>query len=287
MKTMKPHFFIIFFAVLFLLSSCNTQKIEEVTFAVTPIYSNTEMFKQMDPLVKFLSEDTGIIFRQLYPKDISEFIEKAKNEEYDFCYSNPTSYVQFSLKKGERTKGHNAFAMAQMEGKLTYHGEILTRKDNSKIKSLEDLKSRKGMIVSKSSLGGFLSQYAFLKKNQIDITKDATIIAAPDNKQEKVVIAVYNQEVDFGFVREGARDKVKDKIDLNEISVLSVTDEFPQWIFSASTKMPKNVLQKVLASLLKASGSTLEKAKIDKFFASNDEALNIIRSTYDELGEKY
>lgn len=293
MKNIKTNICIFLILVVILLissitiTSCKKQTMTDAVFASTPIYSNTEMFKMMDPLLKYLTNDTGIIFRQVYSVDINEYIAKLRSEEIDFSYSNPTSYIKSSLKKDVRDKGHMAFAMAQMDGKTTYHGEILIRKDNNSIKTLNDLKGKKGMLVGYTSLGGGLSQIDYCKKNGIDIRKESNLIEAPGNKQEKVVMAVYNQEVDFGFVRDGAREVAKDMINLDEIKVLFITDEYPQWVFAASTKIPKEIVDKVNKSLLKAPPEVLNPGKIDKFITCSDKEMNSMRSLHDNLNIEY
>ncbi len=67
--------------------------------------------------------------------------------------------------------------------------------------------------------------------------KDFKLIDA--KRQEKVIIGVYKEEADAGFVRESALSVFSKEVDMSKIKVLAFTDYLPNWPFCAVNVDPK------------------------------------------------
>jgi len=151
--------------------------------AILPLYSAITLFDRFDPLMRYLSRKTGYEFKLVIPKDFEDFFDIVKQGKVDFSYSNPYIYIQLA-DKGFLTAFVNT--VLQESGDI-FRGIIITHKD-SPIRTLKDLKGKKVMVVSYKSAGGFLAQKLFLSENNIDVSKDLSIIDG--KRQEEVILNV-------------------------------------------------------------------------------------------------
>ena len=164
--------------------------------------------------MRYLTRKTGYEFKLVIPKDFEDFFDIVKQGKVEFSYSNPYIYIQLADKGFLR-----AFAntILPQTGDI-FRGIIITHKD-SPIRTLNDLKGKKVMVVSYKSAGGFLAQKLFLYENNIDVSKDLSLIDG--KRQEEVILNVYRKNVDAGFVRESALDVLEEEIDLGKIRILA------------------------------------------------------------------
>ncbi len=188
--------------------------------------------------------------------------------------------------------GQVAFAIANTtKGPRDFYGLFLTRADNTEINTIQDLKGKKGWVVGYTSAAGYMLQQAYALNNGVDLKKDCVLTEAPDNKQEKVVMAVFNREADFGCVRNGMIDVVKDRIDVSQIKVLQETEKYSAWVLSAYSAVDKNVVAKISKALLNAPAELLKEAdlpgKITGFVAATDSDFESWRKVADKVGQEY
>jgi len=99
------------------------------------------------------------------------------------------------------------------------------------------------MIVSPTSAGGFLSQKIYLEKRGFNINKDFSFIDA--KRQEKVIIGVYKQEAEAGFIREAALSVWSDEVDLSKIKILDYGEYLPNWPFAVVNNNASDLTMKV------------------------------------------
>lgn len=259
---------------------------EEVTFAMLPQMSNTELFKCWNPFLKYLEKGTGLKFTQVFPHNFTEHVNLCREGKIDFAYSNPFTYVQMAPKIRERPHGHKAVAIAVEPHGAAFYGEFIVRTDNMEIKEFKDIKGKHGWIVGYKSAGGYLYQKGYALDHGIDLPKDCLLTESPGNKQEKVIMAVYNRDTDFGCIRNGMRAKLKDRIDLDQIKVLAETEKYPSWAFSVYDGVNPEIVKKVKEALLNIPPELFKGAKLPggvlKFQEAKDKDFNSVR----ELAEK-
>jgi phosphonate transport system substrate-binding protein len=247
-----------------------------VRFAVLPLYPATTIYHRYEPLMKYLSDRTGYEFKLVIPKDFEGFVQVVKSGTVDFAYQNPYVFAQINL-----TYPINALVTTigwpeeESGGDEAFRGVIITRAD-SPIKTIEDLKNRRVMIVSPKSAGGFLSQKIYLAHHGINVEKDMKIIDA--KRQERVILGVYNGLADAGFVREAALQVLKDEIDMRNIHVLATTNPLPNWPIAWTTKVNRALANRVRQLLIGLDdNAVLKAAHIRKFGAANERELEELR----------
>lgn len=239
--------------------------------AILPLYSAITLFDRFDPLMRYLSRKTGYEFKLVIPKDFEDFFDIVKQGKVDFSYSNPYIYIQLA-DKGFLTAFVNT--VLQESGDI-FRGIIITHKD-SPIRTLKDLKGKKVMVVSYKSAGGFLAQKLFLSENNIDVSKDLSIIDG--KRQEEVILNVYRKNVDAGFVRESALDVLEEEIDLGKIRILAKTPYIANWPFAAAKNTDEKMIALVQRYLLELKGGEiLRAAHLTGFKPASDKDFDTLR----------
>ncbi len=247
-----------------------------VHFAVLPLYPATTIYHRYEPLMKYLSDKTGYEFKLVIPKDFEEFVQVVKSGTVDFSYQNPYVFAQidttYPITALVTTVG---WPEEESGGEESFRGVIITRAD-SPIKTIEDLKDRRVMIVSPKSAGGFLSQKIYLARHGMNVDKDMKIVDA--KRQEKVILGVYNGLADAGFVREAALQVLKDEIDMRNIRVLVTTNPLPNWPIAWTKKVSPAFANQVGRLLIGLDDQAILKAAhIRRFGKANERELEELK----------
>ena len=242
-----------------------------IKVAILPLYSAITLFERFDPLMRYLTKKIGYDFRLVIPKDFEAFFDTIVRGEADFSYSNPYIYIQLADKKYL-----TAFATTVMEvsGDI-FRGIIITHKDSA-IRTLDDLRGRRVMVVSYKSAGGFLTQKLLLNENGIDVFKDLRL--SEGKRQEEVILNVYRKKVDAGFVRESALDVLKEEVDLNKIRIIATTPYIANWPFAAARTTDAGMALRVRKYLLELDDRrVLSAAGLTGFKAAGDRDFDTLR----------
>jgi phosphonate transport system substrate-binding protein len=233
-----------------------------VKVAVLPLYSPITMYNRYEPLMRYLSRETGREFKLVIPRDFEEFVGLVKAETVQFSYQNP--YVYALLANQVRMRALlTTVSVSDRDGADAFRGVIITR-DDSEIRDIGELRGKKVLIVSRLSAGGFLSQRLFLRQAGIDVEQDLFLHEA--KRQESVILGVYRGEAAAGFVRESALEELKDEIDMKRIRVLASAKSLPQWPIAMRGRVDPTLADSVKRLLLGLGGSDLLRAaKIERF----------------------
>ncbi len=257
-----------------------------ITYAYLPQYSNTESFQRHHRLVEYLSEETGLPIRQVFPETFDNHINMFSQGKIDISFSNPFMYVKLA-------KRFNARAMAriiEVDGRAEFRGQIIARKDNSNIQSIEDCRGKSWVAVDRSSAGGYL----FLRGLFLDhglALNDFKEVAFAGGRQENVILGVYAGLHDIGSIREGSLDVVKDKIDINQIKVIANSIWYPGWVYAYSSRLSQDKIDKIRNAMLKLDYKNnpqhrqiLDAAKFIGFVPSDDRDFDQVRELSKKVG---
>lgn len=253
----------------------------EITYAYLPQYSHSVSYQRHHLLVEYLAETTGLKIRQVFPDTFDEHMNMVKQGLIDISFSNPFIYVKLADRFGAR-----AFARVVEEGRgANFRGQIIIRKDNPDIKTLQDVKGEHWLAVDPSSAGGYLFALGHFLKNGIKKEDFAEIAFAPGpgGKQEKVVLGVYAGRYGVGSIREGTLEVLGDAIDLSRIRVLATTQWYPGWVYAARKGLDQSVVDKISRAMtaLTLAETTqrqiLENARITQIIPARDADFNPVR----------
>lgn len=240
--------------------------------SMLPRYSIEEINARITPLAKFLSNKTGLEIVPTLTSTFDQYTKQLSSGGIDIGFQNPYIYALAS-------KSHEVVAMA-IKGTNwdKFRGIIITRA-NSPLRTLEDLKGKKISIVGFTSAGGYLSQKLTLLEHGIDIEKECILEESPENKQENVIFSVYTGDVDAGFVRESALNKVDAFVPASALKIMEGTAWLPNWALSISRDMPQEDRDKIAKAIeeLQAGDPVLNTLKIKEFRLARDEEYNVVR----------
>jgi phosphonate transport system substrate-binding protein len=261
---------------------------DRITYAYLPQYSHRESYTRHYVLINYLGKETGLNIQQVFPDTFDQHIKMVGQKKIDISFSNPFTYVKLAHQYGAK-----AFArIVEVEGKDKFSGQIISRADNSSILNISDCRNKRWLAVDSASAGGFLFPLALFAAHGIDITdfKEVAFTPGPGGKQEKVILSVYNGKYDFGTIREGSLSVLSNKIDIDKIRIVSTTDSYPGWVYSARKNLDKITVEKIKQALVKLDvaniehGKILEAAHFIKVIPSDDSDFDSVRQLADRVG---
>jgi phosphonate transport system substrate-binding protein len=230
-----------------------------VTYAYLPQYAHTVSYERHRLLLDYLGRATGLTLRQIFPDTFEEHVRMVERGEIDISFSNPFAYIRMAR------SGARAFArIIEPSGKPDFRSQIICRRDNTALQTIEDCRGKRWMAVDPSSAGGYL--YALGEFLDHGIRRrdfaEITFAPGPGGKQEKVVLAVYAGTCDLGSIRDGALDILAGKIDIGQIRVLAESKAYPGWVYAAKAGLAPAIVDKIAAAMFKLSMSRPDDAVI-------------------------
>jgi phosphonate transport system substrate-binding protein len=257
-----------------------------ITYAYLPQYSHTESFKRHQRLVEYLSEQTGLSIRQVFPDTFTDHVTMFGEGKIDISFSNPFIYVKLANRFGARAMAR----IIEEDGRAEFRGQIIARKDNAAITSVEDCRGKSWVAVDPSSAGGYLFALGHFVDHGIGL-KDFREVVFSGGRQENVILGVYAGLHDFGSIREGSLKVVEDKIDINQIKVVASSRWYPGWVYAHSPKVPQEVVEKIRAAMLDLDyvhnpqhRALLDAARFVGFVPSDDRDFDPVRELRVKVG---
>ena len=225
------------------------EEADVITYAYLPQYSHTISYQRHHLLVEFLREETGLNLKQIFPDTFDQHMKMVGQGKIDISYSNPFIYIKLAHRYGAQ-----AFArIVEVYQSENFRGQIICRADNTAIKTLDDCRGKSWMAVDSTSAGGYLYSLGHFIEHGINKSdfREIAFAPGPGGKQEKVVLSVYAGEYDIGTIREGTLNVVADRIDINEIRVITNTRWYPGWVYAAKADLKPEIVEKIKQALLK------------------------------------
>jgi phosphonate transport system substrate-binding protein len=224
-----------------------------IKMAFVPSSDSQKVLGSGEPLARMLSDVTGMAVTASVPTSYAAVIEAMGAERIDVGWLAPFAYVL------ARDTFQSEVILASVRGgSKTYTGQIIVHADSG-ITSLEGLRGKKFAFVDPSSASGFLYPNALLASRGIDF-KTAFSETLFAGGHDKVVIAVYNKQVDggatFGDSVEGtvtdARTTVRSTIpDVTEkVKPIAKTDPIPNDTVSVRKGLRPEIVAAIRDGLL-------------------------------------
>ncbi|MBW2655728.1 MAG: phosphate/phosphite/phosphonate ABC transporter substrate-binding protein [Deltaproteobacteria bacterium] len=259
-----------------------------ITYAYLPQYSHTVSHTRHHSLIQYLRKETGLNIKQIFPDTFDQHMKMVGQKKIDISFSNPFVYIKIAHRYGAK-----AFArIVEMDGKDSFRGQIICRADNSSIQTLSDCRNKRWIAVDSTSAGGYLFPLGHFIDHGITKMdfKEIAFAPGPGGKQEKVVLSVYTGKYDFGTIREGSLDVVVDRIDINKIRIISISDSYPGWMYAARKNLDKKIVEKLKQAFEKLNFNRkdhreiLEAADFIKVISSSDSDFDSVRQLAVKVG---
>ena len=250
-----------------------------ITYAYLPQYSHSESFQRHQLLVAYLIEETGLPIRQVFPDTFDHHVNMFGQGKIDISFSNPFVYVNLANRYGAKAMAR----IVEKDGLAEFRGQIIARRDNEAIRSVEDCRGKSWAAVDPSSAGGYLFPLGLFIDHGLTL-RDFKEVVFSGGRQENVILGVYAGLHDFGTVREGSLKVLENKIDISQIKIVATTKPFPGWIYSYSPRLPRESVDKIRAAMLKLNYTNdprhraiLDTARFIGFAPSDDRDFDPVR----------
>lgn len=233
----------------------------ELKLGVNAKRGELKAMEEWGELANYLSSEIGQPVK-LVPLSMDNLASAIENRNVDILLVNP---VQAVIAKEKGT----FIPIATLKGKYgsQFAGVIIAKKGNG-ITKAADLKGKKAMSRdSKSAAGAYIFQAYHLHKQGIDVNKDLSLTEA--KKQDDIVLAVRAGIVDAGFIRTGQLESMEKegKIKMDDFAIVDQKKDsdfpfihstvlYPEWFFSASSKVDSKLTAKIKTALLKITPET-------------------------------
>ena len=230
---------------------------------VLAIRGKEQCLKSWSATADYLSKSIpghNFVIIPLSHTEINASVEKG---EVDFILTNSSSYVEL-----EHLYGANRIATLKerrLGGVYSKYGSVIfCRSDRKDIRKLVDLKGKRFMAVSETSLGGWQMTWRELRENGIEPYKDFKELVFGET-HDAVVTAVQSGFVDAGTVRTNTLEQLsaEGKINLKDFYAFSrlqgkgqqtpyllTTREYPDWPMAKVMHTSDELAEKVAITLL-------------------------------------
>lgn len=233
-----------------------------VRIGVLAYRGKTHAVQRWSPTADYLSVSVPGHRFEIVPVDLDEMAAAIQGGAVHFTLTNPGNYVDL-----ETRFGVSRIATLQTregeETRVRYGAVIVTRADNTKIKTLEDLKGKTFMAVSADAFGGFQMAWRELNKQGIDPFRDFASLAFSGFPQDEIVTAVQSGRVDAATVRAEtlARMVETGRVQAASLRVLNPqsgqgtpfpvsTRLYPEWPFATLRTTARELATQVARALL-------------------------------------
>jgi phosphonate transport system substrate-binding protein len=242
---------------------------EEKTPLVLGIVSSAEpvrVYAEWQAFADYLSGKLERPVKMLVPRGLDKLAEAADKGEVDVFYVNSLIYYRLM----EKNKAIPVAQLQNVNGRVLNTSVVFVRTD-SKIQNLRQLKGEKMAYISPLGSGGYLAPRALMYKEGVQ--------AAEQVKEEFTQnISSSVHKVLLGDAKAGTMcgltyKLISNKIDTRELSVIAVTDDYPEDMVGARPGLAPATLKLVTKVLLDMNLSDngrkilseMEALRIEKF----------------------
>lgn len=143
-----------------------------------------------------------------------------------------------------------------------YRGIIIARQDSG-IRGLKDLKGKKFAWVEKESASGYIFPKALLLEAGTDPEKDFAE-AQFLGKHDAVVLNVLLGKYDAGACYDDARNTLRDKAKMDELTILATTEEISNEPIVCRKSLPPDLIEKIKQAFLELNNKSFEGKEVLK-----------------------
>ncbi len=246
------------------------KKKDELIFGINPFTSPQNIKNTYVPILEKICKSIGYKARTIIVKDYDDLSNGINNGVIDIGWFSPFAYVNAHEKCNVMP-----LATPKVNGKFSYHGYVIARKDNA-IENLNDLKNKHFGYVDKNSASGYLYSRHILKSNYLDpdkIFSKVSFMGSHDN----VIKGVLSGELDAGATyNEAFENAARNGLNTSELKIIAKTEEIPKDAIAANPKLSAEICHKLKDAFTEFKNEDVD-SNIQGFVESSDEKYNVIR----------
>jgi len=218
-----------------------------VTIGLIP---EQNIFRQMDryePLANYISRKLGIKIKLKVLPRYGNIIDNFVSEGMDGAFFGSFTYALAHARLGVEVLARPE----DNEGRSTYHGLILVRKD-SLIRTIADMRGKRFAFVDKATTAGYLFPLAYFKENGIKDYRAHFKEVYFAGTHEDVIDDVLNNKTDIGAAKNTVFDRLAeaDRRIKNELLVLDQSPDVPENGLAVRKDLDGSLKKKLKEALL-------------------------------------
>ena len=238
--------FIFVFSIVGCTAKKETKKSENkvIKMGFVPLKNSEKLVEDLKPISDYLSERLGVKVEAFTASNYIGVVEGIGSGSVDFGIIPPFS----ALLAQKQSNAKPILTSKGKTGKPGYTAELYVRKDSG-IKSLQDVKGKKVAFVDPSSSSGYIYPGAMLVEAGLNLDKDISYQFSGGH--DKSLQLLLNKDVDVIATFDGVEDRyAKDFPQAkNEIQKLATSEMIPGVMVTASSKMDKELQEKLEKAL--------------------------------------
>ncbi|OFX13234.1 MAG: hypothetical protein A2Z18_08290 [Armatimonadetes bacterium RBG_16_58_9] len=262
-----------------------------IKMALVPSLDTQKLVKSGEMLGEMLERETGLKFDVSVPVSYAAVVAAMGAGTVDVGWLSPLPYV---LARDQY--GVEVVLTTVRDNSTVYWSFIIARTDTG-ISTLADLKGKTFAYGDPVSTSGCLYAKDLIRRSGYDPDKFFSQVQYA-GAHDKVVMAVYNKQVDGGAIYGGvvsdAREKVADTIKdvMDKTRVVSKSMSIPNDTVSARKGLPPEIVRKVADGLMKIAKSdegriaVMDLYGIDGFVKAKDSDYDSVRQVAQTEGIK-
>jgi phosphonate transport system substrate-binding protein len=225
-----------------------------IKMAMVPSLDTQKLIASGEKLAVLLEKETGLKFKVSVPPSYTTVVTAMGAGQVDVGWLSPIPYVI-----AHDRYGVEPILMTVRDQSTQYWSFIIARTDTG-ISKLSDLKGKKFAFGDPVSTSGSIYPKHLLRTNGYDPEKFfSQVIYA--GAHDKVVMSVYNKQVDagaiYGGVASDAREKVVGVIPdiMQKTKVIAKSAAIPNDTVSVRAGLPKDIVEKIKNGLINVAKS--------------------------------
>tara|TARA_R110002167_G_scaffold141835_2_gene330236 strand:- start:26 stop:868 length:843 start_codon:yes stop_codon:yes gene_type:complete len=247
--------------------TAETGNTKPLVFGIVPQQSAAKLARNWVPLLKLISNNTGIELKFATAPDIPTFEKRLVAGEYDIAYMNPYHYAVLSEEEGFKALVHELGK--KIKG-------IIVAKKNSKINKLEDLSKQTIAFPAPASFAATLIPKANLAHKNISF----------QSKYVNSHDAVYRNIAMGRFVAGGGIIRTFNALPefyRKQLKIIWTSDGYTPHAIATHPRVNEETRQKLLSGFLDIENSDssvqlLTPLRMKGFTQANDQEWNDVRS---------
>ncbi len=255
--------FVFVFSIVGCTAKTETKKEEKVIkMGFVPLKNSEKLVEDLKPISDYLSERLGVKVEAFTASNYIGVVEGLGSGSVDFGIIPPFS----SLLAQKQSSAKPILTSKGKTGKPGYTAELYVRKDSG-IKSLQDVKGKKVAFVDPSSSSGYIYPGAMLVEAGLNLDKDISYQFSGGH--DKSLQLLLNKDVDVIATFDGVEDRyAKDFPQAKtDIQKLATSDMIPGVMVTASSKMDKELQEKLEKALRDVENDPKMKELFTKMFS--------------------
>ncbi len=253
-----------------------------ITMAMVPSLDTQKLIVSGDKLAVLLEKETGLKYKVVVPTNYTAVMTAMGAGTVDIGWLSPLPYVM-----AHDRYGVDVVLRTIRDNSNEYWSFIIARTDTG-ISKLEDLKGKKFAYGDPVSTSGAIYAKHLIRKSGYDPDTFFTS-AIYAGAHDRVVMAVYNKQVDAGAIYGGvgtdAREKAVAALPdvMSKTKVIAKSISIPNDTVSVRKGLPREIVEKVTKGLIAVSKSEegrktiFDLYGIDGFEAAKDSDYDSVR----------